>query len=306
MVLTRTMSKECSTSAIASSSSETPENDIEKMKDEIERLKEELKKERRRHGNHDKSRVQVQKIKRLEKQRATDKALITSFKRRLAAKELEADANELTRDDASSLGTPVNFDFMRRLLRKFCDLMVVTTMESEKSECIVCLETRSFMEFSSFPCEHSVCNICLPSLPLVQGRVSCPTCRSLCLYEEHERVTYTEVGRWDALLEVAKEWAKIDTRSADESTEDEFVDNEEEPGSGNGQDSDNDRSHIVEVDVGQSLSVPALRTLEEHQRSNRTRTTTPPSIPILYSQLTPQQKKRRMQDIVQERHQKRR
>lgn len=110
----------------------------------------------------------------------------------------------------------------------------------------------------SFPCEHSVCNVCLPSLPLVQGRVSCPTCRSLCLYEEHERVTYTEVGRWDALLEVAKEWARVDTRSADESTDDGFVDNEEESVFGNGEGSDDDRLLVDNTIHRHQISYQAL------------------------------------------------
>lgn len=85
-----------------------------------------------------------------------------------------------------------------------------------------------------------MCIICLPSLPLKEGKVCCPSCRKLSSYEEHIKVTYTEVGRWDALLKVAEEWTKLDTKDVDV---DDSTDDEEKSSLsvGEGNDSDNNR-----------------------------------------------------------------
>lgn len=58
----------------------------------------------------------------------------------------------------------------------------------------------------------------------------CPQCRDETPRNEVEPVRYTPSQQWDELLEVAKEWAEMDTRRADDTSEEEdeeaFIDDE--------------------------------------------------------------------------------
>lgn len=89
-----------------------------------------------------------------------------------------------------------------------------------------------------------MCIICLPSLPLKEGKVCCPSCRKLSSYEEHIKVTYTEVGRWDALLKVAEEWANVDTKDVDVNVDDP-TDDEEMSSSSEGEENDSDNNRLL-------------------------------------------------------------
>ena len=89
----------------------------------------------------------------------------------------------------------------------------------------------------SLPCQHMFCNNCLSQLRPVAGgdreteSISCPQCRELCQRDELELVESTASEQWDAWLEVAKGWARMDTRreadTSEEEDEEEFLDDGE-------------------------------------------------------------------------------
>lgn len=89
----------------------------------------------------------------------------------------------------------------------------------------------------SLPCQHMFCNDCLSKLrPVAEGdrdieSIRCPQCRELCQRDEPELVEYTASEQWDALLDVAKRWARMDTRregdTSEEEDEEEFIDDGE-------------------------------------------------------------------------------
>ena len=82
-----------------------------------------------------------------------------------------------------------------------------------------------------------LCNDCLSKLrPVAEGdrdieSIRCPQCRELCQRDEPELVEYTASEQWDALLDVAKKWARMDTRreadTSEEEEEEEFIDDGE-------------------------------------------------------------------------------
>lgn len=83
----------------------------------------------------------------------------------------------------------------------------------------------------SFTCEHAFCKECTQRLaPGYEDFVTCPTCRNQVPKNEMEVVEFTASQQWDALLEVAKQWAKIDRRreleTSDEEGGDQFIDDE--------------------------------------------------------------------------------
>ncbi len=89
----------------------------------------------------------------------------------------------------------------------------------------------------SFPCEHIYCNDCLLQLKPDPDSyrddvesIRCPSCRNIFPRDELESVDLTSIQRWDALLDVAKKWAKMDLRrqedTSEEEEEEEFIDDE--------------------------------------------------------------------------------
>jgi len=60
--------------------------------------------------------------------------------------------------------------------------------------------------------------------------ISCPHCRRRCAYDDIEIVPFTAQQQWDELLEVAKDFAEMDRRGEQETSEEEaeenFIDDE--------------------------------------------------------------------------------
>ena len=80
------------------------------------------------------------------------------------------------------------------------------------------------------------CNDCVRKLQPIPGdadgeSICCPQCRNVCQRDELELVEYTASEQWDALLDVAKRWARMDTRreadTSEEEDEEEFIDEDE-------------------------------------------------------------------------------
>ena len=68
-----------------------------------------------------------------------------------------------------------------------------------------------------FPCEHIVCNACLPEISKgADETVLCPECRTKHARDDVELVHMTETQRWDDLLKVAQAWDAFDTNTRGE------------------------------------------------------------------------------------------
>lgn len=123
----------------------------------------------------------------------------------------------------------------------------------EDEECAICMESLELKKCSryvlmsmrysgtsadctiSLPCQHVFCNKCLqrikPDADSYRDEVEsirCPSCRTPCPRDELETVEFTSTQQWDALLDVARKWAKIDLRreedTSEEEGEEEFID----------------------------------------------------------------------------------
>lgn len=76
--------------------------------------------------------------------------------------------------------------------------------------------------FFSFTCEHTFCNNCISRLPVIRAdTVGCPSCRKEVDRGDLEEVEYTASQQWDALLDVARVWAKSDKREVLDTSEEE-------------------------------------------------------------------------------------
>ncbi|THH05619.1 hypothetical protein EW145_g4662 [Phellinidium pouzarii] len=147
-------------------------------------------------------------VVRLEKARERDKETIQELKNT----EIEKEAAEL-KGEAEN-GIDDLSEKMRKLLRRFFTLMITPSLE-EKEECIICIDVMSMESVRSLPCQHVFCAECLDSLK----DDICPTCRASFSKCDVEEVAMTATQQWDALLDVATDWAKID-RHDDEEPED--------------------------------------------------------------------------------------
>lgn len=74
--------------------------------------------------------------------------------------------------------------------------------------------------FISSACDHHFCGDCLELLlkdtsTTVEGTVACPSCRKPLTRDSFQPLQYTESERWDELLKVATDWAKLDSPDLD-------------------------------------------------------------------------------------------
>lgn len=134
-----------------------------------------------------------------------------------------------------------------QLLRRFSDLMASNSLEGTE-ECPVCMEklevntSVGYAHFTSipqsltqstnsFPCQHILCETCYGEISRNKELINCPQCRHNFTREDIETIQYTASSQWDALLNVAAGFAKIDHRGAEDTSEEEaserFIDDEE-------------------------------------------------------------------------------
>ncbi|EKM59752.1 uncharacterized protein PHACADRAFT_192128 [Phanerochaete carnosa HHB-10118-sp] len=129
----------------------------------------------------------------------------------LRAKEIRKDAEELQAQADLEVGDTAHK--MRKLLRRFHDLMLAPSLEGDE-ECKICFEKLE---------PHAALDLRTYLLQGLHAKVP---------KDELEPVEYLASEQWDALLEVAKRWAKFDRRreleTSDEENEEQFVDDERE------------------------------------------------------------------------------
>ncbi|TEB35825.1 hypothetical protein FA13DRAFT_1788424 [Coprinellus micaceus] len=157
-------------------------------------------------------------IKELKKENKRKDRTIANLK----AKEIKAEAEDLLdtiQDPETGEDTPAK---MRKLLRKFGDLMLASTL-GEDEKCVVCMEGMELKQCSAFSCGHILCNDCIKQiLPKNDHNTfTCPMCRQGTDRDEFEVVYMTETDRWDALLKIAQAWGAIDHRPAIDTSEEE-------------------------------------------------------------------------------------
>ncbi|KAI0701189.1 hypothetical protein BC835DRAFT_267721 [Cytidiella melzeri] len=161
------------------------------------------------------------KVRELEKSRAKDKRKIA----KLEAKEIKRDAEEL--QDQAEFEVGDSADIMRKLLRRFHDLMLANSL-GDSEECPVCMTVMEVGEATSLPCQHVFCTECIQQYIAARSHedeggkaVPCPSCREMANIKDMEVVEYTSATQWDALLEVANAAAKSDRRRGELDTSDE-------------------------------------------------------------------------------------
>ncbi|KDQ64243.1 hypothetical protein JAAARDRAFT_201618 [Jaapia argillacea MUCL 33604] len=231
-------------------------------------------------------------VESLEKVRAKAKKAIRKLERREAKREA-ADLMDEGGDNVED--TPYQ---MRKLLRRFQDLMMENVLEDSGQDCPVCLEPMALEKCSSFPCQHLICDDCLPSLAPGQELTPCPNCRRECTRDEIDSVTRTATQQWDALQEVAISWAKIDKRnemdtSEEEAEEEPFIDDgEAEAGSPAPSAAPHDSTPEPEPDARDA-------------DSGNPPTTPPPRSVVRYSETPASLKRKRMQELAEQRMHKR-
>ncbi|KAI0638506.1 hypothetical protein C8Q77DRAFT_1154138 [Trametes polyzona] len=134
----------------------------------------------------------------------------------LSMKELENEAEDLV--DVAEFEVGDSAHKMRKLLQNFHDLMLANSLE----------------EGEHLICQHTFCDECVrqiqPEPDAETESIRCPQCRGLCPKDEMEVVEFTASEQWDALLDVAKRWAKMDVRREQATTEEEdaedFIDDD--------------------------------------------------------------------------------
>ncbi|OCH94315.1 hypothetical protein OBBRIDRAFT_723119, partial [Obba rivulosa] len=166
------------------------------------------------------------KIHGLERGREKDRKRIE----KLRVKEVKEEAADLEEDVEFEVGDSAYR--MRKLLRRFHDLMVAPAInaDEEGEECPICMEKMEVGKCASLICDHTFCENCLAKVSRGSDIVRCPQCRRECARDEIEVVQYSASQQWDALLEVARNWARMDRRreaeTSEEEAEEEFIDDE--------------------------------------------------------------------------------
>lgn len=163
-----------------------------------------------------------EKVSFLERGRRKDKQKISA----LRAREAKAEAKDLLNDSDSGSRSGDSPHKMRKLLRRHNDIMLVTPLptdaEGKAEDCPICMEVFVANKCSSLPCEHVICNACLPGISKgVDETLQCPQCRRVCPRDDVEIVYMTETERWDRLLEVAQAWGAMDKCGEEETSEEE-------------------------------------------------------------------------------------
>lgn len=78
---------------------------------------------------------------------------------------------------------------------------------------------------NSFPCQHILCETCFQELARDKENLSCPQCRRDFDRDDVETIQHTASSQWDALLNVAARFAKIDHRGAQDTSDEEASEN---------------------------------------------------------------------------------
>ncbi|PPQ66582.1 hypothetical protein CVT26_009482 [Gymnopilus dilepis] len=231
------------------------------------------------------------------------KRKIEKFKKKELQKELKELGQSTTFNDGTGKDGDIDSTYrMRKLLRKFSDLMIVTTLGGEDDECPVCLEPLRLKECSALECQHILCHVCLPKMSKgADETVTCAVCRKSTPRDEIELVHMSERDRWDQLLEIAQAWDRFDVRgeaeSSEEEAEEEFIDDNRET---------SEKTEISEADE-ESESSPAKDATSEKEDVEEQLSLTPSPPPRRgFAQSPVKEKRKMMEQLAEQKRLKRR
>ncbi|PPQ77664.1 hypothetical protein CVT25_011099 [Psilocybe cyanescens] len=182
------------------------------------------------------------------------------------------------------------------LLRKFSDLMLVTTIQDDMTQtCSICFENLQLNNCSALQCQHLICHDCLPMISKGEDEtVKCPECREPSERDSLEKITMTEQDRWDRLLEVAQAWDAWDHRGEEETSEEEaeesFIDDGMRASEASSEVANEIKSAQVQSPCGDGNGNPP---------------TPPPCNSRLFSESPMKEKRKRMELLAEERAHKR-
>lgn len=191
------------------------------------------------------------RIKSLEKELKTAKNDASKYKSRyekLRTAELKKEQRELEGGLGDGLGSLEDtYLQMKKLLRSFRSSIEEIVLEDPGEsgnypDCAICYEELSKDTAAAFPCEHIFHMTCIRELDRhakeqeqrVNRNLACPTCRQNWDLSEVLYVTRTASEQWQELIEIATEWAQMDTRrddvdwTSDKTSEPSFIENDME------------------------------------------------------------------------------
>ncbi|KAF5358947.1 hypothetical protein D9758_004741 [Tetrapyrgos nigripes] len=234
------------------------------------------------------------RVKKLETARKKDRRKIEQ----LRSQAVKAEADDLMEGEGSDAENGVDaVHKMKKLLRKFSDLVIVSTLSDEGEECPICFDNLEVKKTSGLQCEHLVCNDCLAQISKGSDEtVQCPYCKQVCAREDVELVHYTERERWDALLDVAKAWCAMDHHAGEETSEEEA---EEE--------FINDGTSIASTPANNEESeLERIAEEDDDEDDDKSLATPPPADqqPQLYAESPTKLKRQRMEQLSKERQRK--
>ncbi|KIM25907.1 hypothetical protein M408DRAFT_17125 [Serendipita vermifera MAFF 305830] len=193
----------------------------------------------------------MQGLKKENKQLKKDKeALETDIQvlRALRTAELKKEQRELEGGLGDGLGSLEDtYLQMKKLLRSFRSSIEEIVLEDPGEsgnypDCAICYEELSKDTAATFPCEHIFHMTCIRELDRhakeqeqrANRNLACPTCRQNWDLSEVLYVTRTASEQWQELIEIATEWAQMDTRrddvdwTSDKTSEPSFIENDME------------------------------------------------------------------------------
>ncbi|KAF8165547.1 hypothetical protein B0H34DRAFT_689525 [Crassisporium funariophilum] len=243
-------------------------------------------------------------VKDLQTENSKQKRRLDKYK----AKQLRAEAEDLKlgklhREDSGEDELDAE-SRMRKLLRKFSDLMLASTLPDDLSdECPICFDNLIPKETSAFPCQHTVCNTCFPSISKgADETVQCPVCRARHPRDEVELVHMLERDRWDQLLVVAQAWDAFDVhRGAQATSEEEAEENFLTDGDGTSSSGTGQELEAMAQDTSSEIEIESVSV-----RSPRDPSTPPPGQGRSYSESPMKEKRKMLEQLAEVRASKRR
>ncbi|KAI0797061.1 hypothetical protein C8Q75DRAFT_223876 [Abortiporus biennis] len=210
------------------------EAELKQLRDENEKLVAELEKTKAAASTSRKGKSKANGFsegelqKEVEKLRAQLKDLTKAAQKdkkkieRLELKEIKREAAELQMDATGDDEDIVDDSAyaLRKLLRKFADLMASNSLEGTE-ECPICFEKLEVDQTVSFPCQHIFCDDCFKKITPNSELVRCPECRGEFNRDDVEMVRLTASSQWDELLKVANRFSKQDRRGEEDTSEEE-------------------------------------------------------------------------------------
>ncbi|THV08385.1 hypothetical protein K435DRAFT_771901 [Dendrothele bispora CBS 962.96] len=279
--------------------------DNEELHEKLDQMQPQASSSRRSSNDSKKVRELEKKVKLLEATQKKHRKKIQKLQEQAIKAEADnlKDSVEVEENEIDSVHS------MKKLLRKFSDLMSVATLEDDKKEqCPICLDDLELKKTSSLECEHLVCDTCLPKICKgADETVQCPVCRGVSDRDTVEHVHLTERERWDRLTDVAKAWSAMDRHgeeTSEEEAEEEFINNEtSRSASSAGDKGDSDSETQLDAEENKTEKDEEEEDVEADGEQS---STPPPADPPAESYINSptNEKRKRMQQLAEDRQRK--